>query len=285
MQPGTRHTDDRRPQGLFALAWAMCVLCALASACARVPLERDKPCWLEDSCGAPPLSPDANPTELPMGAVIEGDLHCGEGDCQNWYRVGVAEEAAIRIELRAVAGSEIADAALVLLDSDGQKLIRPEQASRYIQLRLAAGSYQLGVVALGNRERPLRYAVAAEQLASPSSDAGHSITRMPTDSGSTRTAARRAATVGWSQPGWIRSEVIEVAANPVGILIDAGSTQGLHEGQQGELVLSGRTIARIELVEVYESGSRARVVGALHSPIDPLKTEARIYIAPASRAR
>jgi hypothetical protein len=282
MSAGNRFTVHSPTPSALALAAAVWVLCVFGAGCAKAPLERDKPCWLEDSCQAPPLLPDANPTRLPFGAALEGGLHCDEGDCQDWYRFAVAESSPIEIEVRALQDGEQGRVSLVLLDDGGTTRIQPERPSQRIEGRLAAGSYQLGVITVGTRGRPLRYEVVAEQGAE---EAGASLARAGATRGAGGAAAQHAWAPGRSQPGWIRSDVIEVEADSLGVLIEGGRSRGLRAGQRGELVQAGQTIARIELVEVYEAGSRARLLGPVSYPIDPLKTEARIHVAPASRAR
>jgi len=279
----TRDTPYSAAPTPLALAAAVCMLCTLGMACAITPLGRENPCWRDDTCEAPPLSPDANLTQLPFGATLEGSLHCDEGDCQDWYRVGVSEEGPIEIELRALEGSEHARVSLVLLDQDGTALVQPKQPSQRIEYRLAAGSYQLGVVTVGTRGQPLRYEVLAEWRGNDAAtQAGVSRTTASEKSGAA--AAPRAQASGSAQPGWIRSDVIEVDSDSSSVLIDAGKAQGLSRGQRGELVQAGQTIAQVELVEVYEAGSRARLLAPVTGAIDPLRTEVRIPVGPASKA-
>jgi hypothetical protein len=264
----------------LALAGVVCALAMVSSGCGTTRGAGGDLCWLEDRCQAPPLQPDANPTQLPVGAVLEGGLHCDEGDCQDWYRVGVVEGGPIEIEVQALDDGEAGKVSLVLLDDTGATLVQPEQPSQRIEHPLPAGSYQLGVITVGTRGAPLRYSVVARRHVEASAPSDVRASRM-----SGGAVARRAWSPGRSHAGWIHSDVIEVDADSVGILIDAGTSHGLRTGQRGELVQAGRTIARIELVEVYEAGSRARLLAPVTRPIDPLTTEARIHVAPASRAR
>ncbi|MBW2418435.1 MAG: hypothetical protein JRH19_07810 [Deltaproteobacteria bacterium] len=281
MPAGTQRSDASPTPRSLAIATVMGALCVFGIACAKAPLERDKPCWLEDSCQAPPLSPDANPTQLPFGSLLEGGLHCDEGDCQDWYRVGVAEGGPIQIEVRTLGEGGQGKVSLVLLDERSAPLVQPQQLSQRIERRLPAGRYQLGVIVVGTRGPPLRYSLVAQR----SAEATPAHARATGTRASGGAAARGAWAPGRSQPGWVRGDVIEVEAGSAGVLIDAGTTRGLRMGQRGELVQAGRTIARIELIEVYEAGSRARLLAPVTRPIDPLTTEARIHVAPASRAR
>jgi len=68
----------------------------------------------------------------------------------------------------------------------------------------------------------------------------------------------------------IRSDVIEVERAdgvPIAVLIEAGIPTGVSRGQLGRLVEAGREIGRIEIVDVYSGGSRARILGELSGPI------------------
>jgi hypothetical protein len=70
----------------------------------------------------------------------------------------------------------------------------------------------------------------------------------------------------------IRTDVIEVeraAGVPVAVLIDAGTRTGVSAGQTGRLVVADREIGRIEIVDVYAAGSRAKIVGELSGEITP----------------
>jgi hypothetical protein len=71
-------------------------------------------------------------------------------------------------------------------------------------------------------------------------------------------------------------EVLEVErenGEPVAVLIDAGTPMGIEAGLRGSLVDNGQQIGRIEIVDVYDSGSRARLIGPLAAPIT-IDTEA-----------
>jgi hypothetical protein len=70
-------------------------------------------------------------------------------------------------------------------------------------------------------------------------------------------------------------EVERAGGEPIAILLEAGTSQGVKPGQSGELIESGQVIGRIEVVDVYSAGSRARIVGGLSSPIT-LDTRARL---------
>ena len=64
-------------------------------------------------------------------------------------------------------------------------------------------------------------------------------------------------------------EVEGPAGAPTGVLIDAGRSAGVRTGLQGRIVESGRTLAPIELIEVYYGGSRARLLAPPTGRITP----------------
>jgi hypothetical protein len=53
------------------------------------------------------------------------------------------------------------------------------------------------------------------------------------------------------------------------VLIDQGSRAGVERGQRGRLLVGGRKVAEIEILDVYPDGSRALVRGSLGSALTP----------------
>jgi hypothetical protein len=69
---------------------------------------------------------------------------------------------------------------------------------------------------------------------------------------------------------WIVAEVLDVeeaSGEPFAVMIEAGEPAGIREGMRGELVEGDVVIGTIEIVDVYPSGSRARIVGPLSAPV------------------
>ena len=62
------------------------------------------------------------------------------------------------------------------------------------------------------------------------------------------------------------------------VLIDKGRRAGIGRGDRGRLVESGRELGRIEILDVYDDGSRALIRGALEAPITP-ETVAEVRVA------
>jgi hypothetical protein len=97
--------------------------------------------------------------------------------------------------------------------------------------------------------------------------------------------------VAWYQPAASREEpqprfettswmVLEIEAEmgePRFVVIDGGRINGLLEGFRGRLIERGRSIAEIEIVDVFDEGSRARIATELVDQITP-QTAAEIDV-------
>lgn len=90
------------------------------------------------------------------------------------------------------------------------------------------------------------------------------------------------ASVPEPEPVWIEAVVLDVEetdGKPSAVMLEAGYPAGVRPGMSGELFDAGREIGRIEVVDVYPSGSRARILGSLSAPIS-FDTVSRIEITP-----
>jgi hypothetical protein len=84
------------------------------------------------------------------------------------------------------------------------------------------------------------------------------------------------------QAVWVVAEVLDVEeadGEPTAVMIEAGAPDGIVPGLQGELYEDDAVIGQIEVVEVYPSGSRAKIVGPLTAPVS-FDTLSRIQIPP-----
>lgn len=84
-------------------------------------------------------------------------------------------------------------------------------------------------------------------------------------------------------PGhWVVAEVLdveEVSGRPSAVMIEAGEPEGVQAGMEGVLVDDDVEIGRIQVVEVYPTGSRARILGSLSAPVS-FDTLSRIRVPP-----
>ena len=81
---------------------------------------------------------------------------------------------------------------------------------------------------------------------------------------------------------WIVAEVLDVeetAGVPSAVMIEAGEPDGVEAGMLGELFEGDEVIGQIEIVDVYPTGSRARIVGPLSAPVS-FDTFSRIRVPP-----
>ena len=76
---------------------------------------------------------------------------------------------------------------------------------------------------------------------------------------------------------WMVLEVETASGQPRFVIIDGGRKNGLQRGFRGRLIEGGRSIAEIEIVEVYDDGSRARIATELADRITP-RTAAEIDV-------
>jgi hypothetical protein len=84
------------------------------------------------------------------------------------------------------------------------------------------------------------------------------------------------------QPTWVVAEVLDVEKSDgklSAVMVEAGTPDGIRPGMQGELFEGETVIGRIEIVDVYPTGSRARIVGTLSAPVS-FDTLSRIEIPP-----
>lgn len=223
--------------------------------------------------------------ELRVGEGIEDTLHCDRNHCSNWYKLVVRKPMKVAITADAPADPALPDFGMALLNRDLLMLEEdrvPQRRPRKIAYKLQPGLYHLHVWGLGKDDDRLSYKLKAKREVSRAS-------RKPR-----RPATRKPRTASQPKPSAppppppvfiAESEVLEVersGGEPVAVLLEAGTSQGMEPGLVGELVDGGRVIGKLEVVDVYAEGSRARIVGGLAAPIT-LDTSARIQGLAAER--
>jgi len=208
--------------------------------------------------------------DLSLGQWREGALHCDRGDCAQLFRLVVERPTTVVVEADAPADPLLPDFYLVLEDAQGNPVGDDREAQkrpRRVVRSLEPGLYFVRVAGQEDRGVLLSYKLRARSKA-PARRA---------EPRRTRPEPRRAPPAP-PAPVFVESDVLEVerdGGEPVSILIEAGTSQGMEPGQSGELVDGDQVIGRIEIVDVYAAGSRARIVGGLRSPIT-LGTRARV---------
>lgn len=214
-------------------------------------------------------------SDLMSGQWREDSLHCDRDRCVILYRMVVEKPTTVVVEAVAPADPLLPDFFLAVEDPEG-RVIGDDRAAqkrpRRIVRRLDPGLYFVRVAAATEKDdqlsfklrfRPEVAKVVQPKRSAPKSSAPKSTPRPPPAP---------------PPPVYLESEVLEVerdGGEPVAILLEAGTSQGVKPGQSGELIEAGEVIGRIEIVDVYSAGSRARIVGGLRSPIT-LDTRARL---------
>ncbi len=213
--------------------------------------------------------------ELVLGEVREDFLHCDKGRCSNWYRLVVRQQTGVRLEADSPVDAALPDFGLVLKDHDlaamGEDRI-PGKRPRKIAKPLLPGVYFVNIWGLEGDGDLLSYKLVAKRDSARKRPAR--ATRKPSRS------VPKAAPAPPKPPAakLVESDLLEVerqGGEPVAVLLEVGTSDGMEPGLQGELVDQGKVIGRIEIVDVYAAGSRARLVGGLSAPIT-LETTAKI---------
>lgn len=208
--------------------------------------------------------------DLPVGAWQESSLHCDRGRCVEMFRLVVERPATWVVEADSPADPLLPDFYLVLEDDAGHVIGDDREAQkrpRRVTRALDPGLYFVRVAAQQGKGDLLSYKLRAGPRTARARRAPSRAPAPPPP-----VAPKPAA------PVFIESELLEVerdGGEPIAVLIEAGTSQGLAPGQSGELVEGDAVIGRIEIVDVYAAGSRARIVGGLRAPIT-LGTRARV---------
>jgi hypothetical protein len=230
---------------------------------------------LVPSCASRDARLREDASDLMPGQWREDSLHCDRDRCVILYRLVVEKPATIVVEADAPADPLLPDFFLALEDPEG-RVIGDDRAAqkrpRRIVGRLDPGLYFVRVAAATDKDDQLsfklRFRPEVAKVAQPKRAA-------PKTSAPKPTPAPRPPP---PRPVHLESEILEVerdGGEPTAILLEAGTSQGVQPGQSGELIEAGQVIGRIEIVDVYSAGSRARIVGGLRSPIT-LETRARL---------
>lgn len=198
-----------------------------------------------DTDGAPEQA-----VAVALGAPVAGALHCGKGggpDCADWYRLRPQRpgELAIAVSAERPDGTP-APVSLTLADETGQPLGDAE------------GSGEPGARIARRVDEPVAFLAAVRTP--PGTGEVKYVLQPAMDDGTRAVATRKE-----------RFTVLEVESREgeVSVLIDGGLAQGMRAGYRGRLLEGDRPIGRIEVLEVFEQGSRVRVEGPLAAPVTP----------------
>ena len=215
---------------------------------------------------------------LVLGEWYKDSLYCDDGNCRDWYQVFLSQAGELRLDVYSPIGEGLPDYTLVLEDESEkllQELSPTGKSPRTLRRRVEAGLYRVLLSSEGKDDERLHYEILAEF------EAPRPRKKSVTRPRSGRPApTRQLPKMPAPEPIVVSAEVLEIEekdGQPSSVLIDAGKPQGVLVGQGGELVEKGKTIARIEIIDVYDAGSRAQILGPLEATIT-IDTRARIRI-------
>jgi hypothetical protein len=219
----------------------------------------------------PPPDPDGVRTgalPLEMGQWVRGALDCGEGDCADWYTFETAQQGKLQVDLaRVTAKQEDAQPAfsLVLSDAEGGVLEEVQSGERP---RVAI----MNPNEAGHFLAPQRFALAVATPAEGEGKLDYELRVLFTPKPKPRPRAAPAPKPAQPKFRTVKGHLLEVEARADGgaaVTIDLGSRAGVERGQRGRLLIGGRKVAEIEVLDVYPDGSRAAVRGSLGSALTP----------------
>ena len=223
--------------------------------------------------GAAPLplqDPRADQLWCPAGCGGKG------GDCADWWLVNVQKSGKLHVKLENQPWKD-ADGkpkdldprvgiVLELVDHDGAALGRAEAvgaAPAALTAPVAPGTYYALVEPLDpKRKGPEPYQIEARVELPKPPPSPPPQARPP--SPPPPPPAPRVQT--------LTTPIVELegpAGRPTAVLLDAGRSAGLRSGLVGRIVDHGQTIAPIEVIEVFDGGSRARLTGPTAGRITP----------------
>jgi len=239
-------------------------------------------------------------TPVTFGDWTDDYLHCALERCDNFYWIDVTRSGDLRVEVYAPWGSGLPDFGVVLLDPMGKPIAAPtEPGARPARLnsRVSPGRYTVRVHATGSDDGRLGYELIASFEASgrPASSADKASSKQPATSVKRPTTtpkpssgepvkrpAPAPADDGYAAGSLVATaEVLDVEqenGEPVYVLLDAGEPQSVRVGMRGRLREGAETIGRIEIIEVYRDGSRAKLLDSLTGDIT-IDTGAEIFDA------
>jgi len=214
----------------------------------------------------PPPDPDGVATgsqPLAIGEWERDALDCAEGDCSDWYHLETSAPGTLRVAaVRVEDERELPEFSVVLADAEGKVLEQganggetrvrftyPKEKGRYAP----AGRFTLAVQTPTEGEGALGYELRVTFAAKPAPKPAAPRVEPP------RVRAVRAALL----------EVEERADGGQAVLLDQGSKSGVATGQRGRLLVGGKKVAEIEIIDVYPDGSRALVRGSLGAALTP----------------
>ena len=229
------------------------------------------------TCGPPPPpdldSAQGRAVDRALNETTVDALDCRAGDCLDWHRIRLVAPGTLRLEARVARSDERASdpsLSLILADGFGERIDGLDDVRSVEQeliRELNPGFYLIGVES-PDRAKAMAYeltprfaeTVIEESAPEPTIRKKKTVTpRKPIEPIEPR--VRR-----------VDAEVLEVEGQlsaPTAVLLDIGRARGVFQGMSGELMEGDDLVGRIEVLDVYDEGSRARLSSPLLRPITP----------------
>jgi len=205
-----------------------------------------------------------------FGQWHPGRIDCAQRSCVNRFDVEVPSRGTLRVDIYAHRGDGVPDFGIELLDENGDVAAQPRNpkgSPRRIERQLPPGSYVVRVFAVNDADGRLDYELTSRF--SPG-DARASSTPPPPpprdpDPKEPEKSVKTPTSTPISSRDLTRTEILDIETQgdtPTHVLIDAGRPSGVTVGTRGQLREGDEIVAEIEIIEVYDEGSRARIIGA-----------------------
>jgi hypothetical protein len=216
-------------------------------------------------CATPPPDSDGNPDDaqtLQLDLERRDRLACQDPtrpDCVDWFVLDLPGEGEIQLEVTATHPEGLApDYEVTIANHRADPLQHLSNQGRpEVQMAWSGdpGAYFVAISS-GPSKTVLQYRIVARYQPPAARD----------------DSRPKFETKFETEFETISSMVLEVEAErgrPRFVIIDGGRRNGHREGFRGRLIERGRFIAEIEIVDVFDEGSRARIATELVGAITP----------------
>ncbi|MBW2281811.1 MAG: hypothetical protein JRG76_10265 [Deltaproteobacteria bacterium] len=177
-------------------------------------------------------------------------VNCPRKDCERWFRTRVGEKGDLRASVQVTSEDKSAlRYSLMITDREAKTLVRDASggaAHLEVKRSVPAGGYLVGVVAHKD-SRAFDFSVRVDFEPAPPPP----VKKKPEFEIHSTPVLE---SVGYGQ-------------DTVAVLIESGEKRGMQVGFRGRLIDDGETIGSIVIEQVFPDGSRAKIEGALSSPV------------------
>jgi hypothetical protein len=215
-------------------------------------------------CATPRVDADGSPDHartLELDVAHSDRLSCQDEeqpDCIDWFVVNLPGEGEILLEVTAASPEGATPDYAVTVANHRTEPLRhaSNQGGPGVRMHWSGdpGDYFVAVSS-GAPQPPFRYEIVARYQPAPPREEP----KPPREEPKPR----------FETTSWMVLEVEAERGQPRFVIIDGGSRGGLRRGLRGRLIERGRFLAEIEIVDVFDEGSRARIATELVGRITP----------------